>query len=286
MIDMKKLVCIGFLIGLVIILSACAQSRLKTSGMQTIKEMTEPVTEVTDMNSTILQTTQVATEILAPAPFTAEEIRALVPGTCLYDMELSDETIDESFFAEEISDAVYERMDGVSYKDGCPVTREELSYCRVLYVGPDEAVYIGELVVNDEIAEDILEIFRELFDNGYKIGKMVLVDDYGGDDNLSMADNNTSAFNYRIVNHTTTLSRHAYGLAIDINPLYNPWIYEKDGETIVDPPSGAEYADRSLKNEYYLTGEDLCTQLFLAHGFSWGGDWEDSKDYQHFSKAP
>ena len=201
-------------------------------------------------------------------------------------MVLPEETIDASFISEDIPDEVFARMDGVSYKEGCPVTREELSYCRVLYVGPDDAVYIGEIVVNEAIADDILEIFRELYDARYKIGKMVLVDDYGGDDNLSMADNNTSAFNYRIVNHTTTLSRHAYGMAIDINPLYNPWIYEKNGETVVDPPSGAAYADRSLDNEYYLTGEDLCTILFLEHGFSWGGDWDGSKDFQHFSKAP
>lgn len=282
---MKRRCCICLLIIPILILSACSEI-LPTHAANHIFSETTDLVEETDMSSLFSQTTTTVTEILIAAPLTAEEIRALPPGACLSDMDLPEETIDASFFAQEIPDEIFERMDSVSYKEGCPVTREELSYCRVLYVGPDEAVYIGELVVNDEIAEDILEIFRELFDNGYKIGKMVLVDDYGGDDNLSMADNNTSAFNYRIVNHTTTLSRHAYGLAIDINPLYNPWIYEKDGETIVDPPSGAEYADRSLKNEYYLTGEDLCTQLFLAHGFSWGGDWEDSKDYQHFSKAP
>lgn len=236
--------------------------------------------------NTDLITISIETTLLAAAPFTPEEIRRLPAGTSLLDMELPAETVDACFFAEEISDEVFARMDGVSYKEGCPVGRDELRYCRVLHVGMDGFTYVGELVVNEAIAEDVLEIFRELYDARYAIEKMVLVDEYGGDDNLSMADNNTSAFNFRIVNNTTTLSRHAYGMAIDINPLYNPWIYEKDGETIVDPPTGAEYADRSVENPYYLTGEDLCTKLFLEHGFSWGGDWEGSKDYQHFSKAP
>jgi hypothetical protein len=283
---MKKLVCIGFLVCLIIAFSACSQSQPEASGTQKMQEMTEEIVEETDMSSSFSQTTTNVPEILIAAPLTAAEIRALPPGACLSDMNLPEETIDASFFAQEIPDEIFERMDGVSYKEGCPVTREELSYCRVLYVGPDAFTYIGELVVNERIAEDILEIFRELYDAGYKIGKMVLVDDYDGDDNLSIADNNTSAFNFRIVNHTTTLSRHAYGLAVDINPLYNPWIYEKDGQLVVDPPAGEMYADRTLENDYYLTGEDLCTRLFLEHGFSWGGDWEDSKDYQHFSMTP
>lgn len=284
-IKMKRRYLFGLLIGMVLILSACSETLPANSATQTISGTTGLMGEI-NMSSSFTETTTAVTEILIAAPLTAEEIRSLPPGTCLYDMELPEETIDACFFAQDIPDEVFERMDGVSYKEGCPVTREELSYCRVLYVGDDEAAYVGELVVNDAIADDILEIFRELYKAGYKIGSICLVDDYGGDDNLSMVDNNTSAFNFRIVNNTSTLSRHAYGMAIDINPLYNPWIYEKDGKTIVDPPTGMEYADRSLENEYYLTGEDLCTQLFLEHGFSWGGNWEDSKDYQHFSKAP
>ena len=264
---MKKLVCIGFLVCLIIAFSACSQSQPEASGTQKMQEMTEEIVEETDMSSSFSQTTTNVPEILIAAPLTAAEIRALPPGACLSDMNLPEETIDASFFAQEIPDEIFERMDGVSYKEGCPVTREELSYCRVLYVGPDAFTYIGELVVNERIAEDILEIFRELYDAGYKIGKMVLVDDYDGDDNLSIADNNTSAFNFRIVNHTTTLSRHAYGLAVDINPLYNPWIYEKDGQLVVDPPAGEMYADRTLENDYYLTGEIFVPVCFWSMGF-------------------
>ena len=176
-------------------------------------------------------------------------------------------------------------MDDNSYKADCSVPLSDLRYVRVLYYGFDESVHIGELVVSKKIAQDMIEIFRGLYDAKYQIGKMVLVDDYGADDNASMADNNTSAFNYRMVAGTSKLSNHALGLAIDINPLYNPWIYVLDGKDIIDPPSGAQYADRTLGNPHYLDHDDLCYQLFIEHGFTWGGDWSSSKDYQHFSKT-
>ena len=218
------------------------------------------------------------------APLTPEEVAELPAGTRI-DTEGREESFLAACFTEApISDTIFAEMKGRSYKDDCDVPLTDLRYCRVLYSGFDGKTYIGELVVSAQISGDILEIFRALYDAQYPIGKMVLVDDYGGDDNSSMADNNTSAFNYRTVNGTTTLSRHSLGLAIDINPLYNPWIYESDGKTVIDPPAGAEYADRTLDCPYYLTGEDLCTRLFLQHGFTWGGNWVGSKDYQHFSK--
>jgi len=220
-----------------------------------------------------------------PSPLRADEISSLPAGTLL-ESAPEGETLDGCFYYEEISDKVFSRMKGNSYKDDCDVPLSDLRYVRVLYRDFDGNARIGELVVNRLIADDVLEIFRGLYDADYRIGKMVLIDEYGGDDNLSMADNNTSSFNYRIVNHSTVLSRHAYGLAIDLNPLYNPWIYVKDGETITDPPSGAEYADRTLGLPYLIDHEDLAYQLFTEHGFKWGGDWDGSKDYQHFSYTP
>jgi len=114
---------------------------------------------------------------------------------------------------------------------------------------------------------------------------MVLVDEYGADDNLSMADNNTSCFNFRRVVGSKTLSRHALGMAIDVNPLYNPWVYELDGEPVVDPPGGAPYMDRTVDCPYIIDHDDLLYKLLIKHGFTWGGDWTTSKDYQHFSKT-
>jgi len=250
-------------------------------------EAAVPVTAMPDTTqapATDTAITEIAT-ITQAAPVTAESIAALPPGTVVDEFLKSEDIISGCFYYEEISDAVFARMDDNSYKADCSVPLSDLRYVRVLYYGFDESVHIGELVVSKKIAQDMIEIFRGLYDAKYQIGKMVLVDDYGADDNASMADNNTSAFNYRMVAGTSKLSNHALGLAIDINPLYNPWIYVLDGKDIIDPPSGAQYADRTLGNPHYLDHDDLCYQLFIEHGFTWGGDWSSSKDYQHFSKT-
>ena len=111
---------------------------------------------------------------------------------------------------------------------------------------------------------------------------MVLVDEYDADDNASMADNNSSSFNYRVVEGTTHLSKHSQGLAIDINPRYNPYIHTLNGQTVCSPENGSDYADRSKDFPYKIDTEDYAYKLFLEYGFSWGGNWNSSKDYQHF----
>lgn len=104
------------------------------------------------------------------------------------------------------------------------IGREDLRYLRLLYYGFDDETHVGELITNVAIADEILEIFQELYENQYPIEKMLLIDEYGGDDDLAVADNNTSCFNYRVVAGSTKLSRHALGMAIDINPFYNPYV--------------------------------------------------------------
>jgi len=222
--------------------------------------------------------------IYEPAPLTAAEISALPAGTPVAYASPDPSIVDACFFYEAVSDEVFSRMQGRSYNDACTVPLSDLCYVRVLYVGFDGRTYIGELVVGTLIADDIIAVFRELYDAGYKIGKMVLVDAYDAVDDASVADNNTSAFNYRTVAGSTTLSKHALGLAVDMNPLYNPWVEQKDGGIYVDPPESAAYADRSLDCEYYISHDDLCFILFTEHGFIWGGDWKEP-DYQHFQKS-
>ena len=115
---------------------------------------------------------------------------------------------------------------------------------------------------------------------------MRLIDEYDGDDTASMEDNNTSCFNYRVVEGSTSLSKHALGRAIDINPLYNPYItYDKQGGTHVSPEKAAAYADRGMNFPYKIDENDLCYKLFTQHGFIWGGNWNSVKDYQHFQKT-
>lgn len=215
---------------------------------------------------------------------TAHEAERLKAGTAVDPENIAEEELAGFFSFKEIPDAVFERMKGKSYSESCTVPCEELRYVRVLHYGFDGLVHIGELVVNRAIAQDIADIFLELFQAEYPIEKILLIDEYNADDNASMADNNTSSFNYRFVEGTKTISLHAYGLAVDINPLYNPYLPMRDGVAGVLPENGTEYADRSLDCAYYIRPGDVCCRAFAARGFTWGGDWESSKDYQHFSK--
>lgn len=215
-----------------------------------------------------------------------DEMELLPAQTAVDICAFSEEEIKACFYYEEVPDTVFERMKGNSYGEDCTVPLSELRYVRVLHYGFDGAVHIGELVVNQAIAQDIIDIFQELFDAEYPIEKMVLIDVYGGDDDASMADNNTSSFNFRLVEGTTSLSKHAYGLAIDVNPLYNPYIPVWDGVQVVLPENAEAYADREAACDYYIKHGDVCYEAFVSRGFTWGGDWKTEKDYQHFSKVP
>ena len=188
----------------------------------------------------------------------------------------------DGFSYEPLSPAVKQRITGISYPAGCIVPYEDLRYLSVKYISFDGSIYTGELICNKAIADSLMEIFYELYAANYPIGKMKLIDEYGGDDTLSMYDNNTSCFNYRVVEGTDHLSKHALGLAIDINPYYNPYVTYPGGIMRVSPEPSATYADRTTEFPGKISHEDLCYQLFHEHGFTWGGDWKTLKDYQHF----
>ena len=197
------------------------------------------------------------------------------------------ESLDTSsfFYAAPVDSAVFARIGGVSYKDGCPVSVEDLRYLRVLHKDADGRTLVGEMIANKSISDDLLEIFRALYAAGYPIERMRLIDDYDGDDEASMLANNSSCFNYRRKAHMSAVSKHAYGEAVDINPLYNPYYrVTPAGARIVEPAAGAQYVDRTGDFPYKIERGDLCHRLFLEHGFHWGGSWTRSKDYQHFER--
>lgn len=193
-------------------------------------------------------------------------------------------TVSEGFFYQPITEDVKERIYGLSYKENCTVPYEDLNYVGVLYVDFQGETRTGELVCNKGIAKDLAEIFKDLYENRYPIDKIRLVDEYGADDDLSCLDNNTSCFNFRVVGGTNNLSKHALGLAVDINPFYNPYVTYPNGVERISPPGSEPYGDRSADFPHKIDYEDLCYQLFTAHGFTWGGDWKSLKDYQHFQK--
>ena len=203
-------------------------------------------------------------------------------------------TYTDSFYYEPLSEELRLYITGTSF----PATKldnalnepviayDDLCYVHVMHYNFDGEITDGELICNNAIAQDLVEIFYELYKAEYQIEKIRLIDEYGGDDNLSMEDNNTSCFNYRVVEGSTKLSKHAYGLAIDINPFYNPYVrYNKDGSLHIDPASSEPYADRHASFPYKIDEDDLCLKLFKEHGFTWGGDWNSLKDYQHFQKV-
>jgi hypothetical protein len=195
----------------------------------------------------------------------------------------SSEAPTEDFYSSEITDEIFARIKGKSFKDECTLPREDLRYLHVLHKDKDGNVHEGEMIVNKHIAEDVLDILRELYENNYPIERMKLVDEYNADDELSMEDNNSSSFNFRFISHTTRVSNHGLGLAVDINPLYNPYTKVVDGERIVEPVTGEPYLDREASFDYKIEKGDLCYNLFIEHGFEWGGEWPDRKDYQHFA---
>ena len=179
----------------------------------------------------------------------------------------------------EIPDMIFEKMNQVSYVEGAPVAREDLRYLSILYWGMDKTAHKGELIVHKDIADKVSLAFFKLYRASYTIESVRLVDEFGGNDEVSMAKNNTSAFNARQVVGGNGWSMHAYGLAIDINPFYNPYV-DEEGNVL---PLGAEqYADREQAFVMKITTSDYAYQVFTSLGFSWGGDWTGVKDYQHF----
>lgn len=195
-------------------------------------------------------------------------------------------TYQPGFYYEPLSDSIKQRITGISYPEtGCTVPYEDLNYVGLLYIDFNGEEQEGELICNKAIAQDMVEIFYELYRNEYHIERIRLIDEYDGDDTLSMLDNNTSCFNYRVVDGTNNLSKHALGCAIDINPFYNPYVVfnrGENGETYISPKGSEIYADRSKDFPYKIDENDLCYKLFIEHGFTWGGNWNSSKDYQHF----
>ena len=188
----------------------------------------------------------------------------------------------EGFWISEIDNEIFARIKGKSYKDNCPIPLEDLRYVHVLHKDAKGITHGGELICNVNIASDVMEIFKALFEAGYPFERVRLVDEYNADDETSMRDNNSSCFNFRFISHTKRVSKHGLGLAVDINTLYNPYIKTVDGKKIIEPSTAEEYTDRSKSFTYKIEKGDLCYKLFTERGFEWGGEWKTVKDYQHF----
>lgn len=181
--------------------------------------------------------------------------------------------------SEIITDSRMGRREALADNSAFPCPREILAAQVVLsvwYVSFDGRVHEGRLVVHGSVATAVQRIFKSLLRAKFPIQSVIPVADprFAWDDAKSMAANNSSGFNYRYKDGTAELSWHAYGLAIDLNPVQNPYIRGK-----IVQPAGAVY-DRAVPGT--LTPDSLPVRLFKQHGFKWGGDWRGKKDYQHF----
>ena len=178
-------------------------------------------------------------------------------------------------------------MTGVSWRPGCPVPLEDLRRLTVTHWTFDGTTDVGTLIVHRDVADGLAGVFRRLFEQGFAIRQMVPVHTFGGtgnpedgaDDYASIEADNTSAFNCRTAAGSSTWSQHAYGRAIDINPVQNPSVTAG----VAAPPSGAAFVDRARIRPGMLVAGGAAVDAFDRIGWGWGGRWNSSKDYQHLS---
>lgn len=266
--------------------------------VQTLQQIqTEAAQQNEEAQAAESQTTQLQTEtsqeegmISPPSGNLAFSDTQLRVGGAISDDEIIN--IDKYFTSSEIKrgDAVFNRINGKSYRDNNDIALEDLRYLTIPYYNFEQQVMLGEMIVNVDIQEDVLNIFKELFNNKYEINSMKLIDDYwilGTDgnkaDNNSIEENNTSCFCYRQVTGGESISNHGYGRAIDINPQQNPYVENgKNSHRNAD-----EYVNNRYVGEPHVivaSDEDICYSIFTKYGFTWGGNWTNPIDYQHFEK--
>ena len=223
------------------------------------------------------------------------DLSGLEAGAIVEKATIDAQNPDVYFTSSELTEVQKEAMNGKSYIENPDISYDDLRYIKVLHYNFYHQIQVGELVVNQAIAEDCRQIFMELFQEEYEINSMYLIDRYYEKDQArngeqvdisSINDDNTSAFHYRKIAGTEVLSNHAYGMAIDINPLENPYVKEADLQQTVASPykDYNSYKDRTAQRAHMISKDDACYRIFKAHGFQWGGEWNGNKDYQHFEK--
>jgi len=187
----------------------------------------------------------------------------------------------------DIAPRLQEKMvSGGTWHEGCPVDLVDLRYLRLTYLDFDGFDQVGELIVHREVVPAVVGVMQELYEMGYPIKQMRLISDFNGNDWASIEADNTSAFNCRKATGSKKWSRHAFGKAIDINPIENPYISRRG--KISHQASllyrVRQHREESAADRAVLLGSDEATQIFKRYGFRWGGDWRYTKDYQHFDQ--
>jgi hypothetical protein len=173
------------------------------------------------------------------------------------------------------------QVTGSSWHEGCPVALDDLALVSLTHWDLDGQLREGRLIVAARVADDVRDAFRRLYEARFPIQRVELVEAYGASDDRSMAANNTSSFNCRPVTGGTSFSRHAYGEAIDLNPLQNPYVRGR----LVAPPEGRAWLDRKRLRPGVVVADGVAVEAFRAIGWGWGGRWRAYQDFQHFSST-
>ena len=275
-----------------------AKKELDTSEQEK-KELQETVEQLQQENAQL----QTQIQELQSADYQQVEAQEETESTPLIDMRATEagaivpedmvnfDDLQQYFCSYEIQvdDDVYQRIIGKSYRENNNIGLSDLAYLKVLHYNFEHEIQVGELIVNAELKEDFCNIFRDLFEEEYEIYSMYLIDNYwtgdgASSDTASIDVNNTSAFCYREITGGSSLSNHAYGRAIEINPQQNPYVSYRSGYPVWSHDNANDYIDRDTGYEHVITHEDVCYLIFSEYGFEWGGDWSTIKDYQHFEK--
>jgi hypothetical protein len=168
-----------------------------------------------------------------------------------------------------------------SWRPGCPVGPDQLKGVRLRYWGFDAQSHLGTIIVHQQVTADVITVFADLYRQRFPIRRITPIDSYGGSDDRSMADDNTSGFNCRnvVASGPAKWSVHAYGQAIDVNPVENPYLIA--GKIL--PPTAAPFTDRSADRPGMAVPDGALVRAYAAVGWQWGGAWRSDPDYQHFS---
>lgn len=220
-----------------------------------------------------------------------KSLSGLEPGMVLDMSRIDFQNSDKYFMSWKIEegDNLYERINGKSYQKNDYVPLSTLRYLKMPHYNYDGQIQVGEIIVNEDVMENVLSVFKKLFEEKYRIQSMYLVDNYWtGDpdttDSASIEENNTSGFCYRQITGGEKLSNHAYGRAIDLNPQQNPYVSYSSGSPKWSHSNANDYIKRDTGLPHVITHEDAAYRIFREYGFKWGGDWTNPKDYQHFDK--
>jgi len=225
-----------------------------------------------------------------PVPEKLTSLSGYDPGDVISSDRIDRDNLSQYFTSRSIEegDSIYNRIYGQSYVDNDNIDLDELRYLKMLHINFDGNYQVGEMIVNEDVAGEVMEIFEILCAEGYEIYSMYLIDDFwAGDpddsDWYSIDANNTSCFCYRTATGSGNLSKHALGKAIDINPQQNPYVtYDSDGDAHYSHDNASSYVYDRYDGEHMITTSDRAYDLFTDYGWTWGGSWSNPKDYQHF----